>query len=80
MTALVAACLWLVAANVAGMIPSRTGHRRRALALILTSLPLGVWVVVAAGPLWGAAFALGSASILRWPLTLLARRVAGRGR
>ncbi|WP_375260870.1 DUF2484 family protein [Palleronia sp.] len=40
MSALVAACLWLVAANIAGMIPSRNGHRRRAVALILTAPPL----------------------------------------
>ena len=47
MSVAVAACLWLVAANVAGMIPSRTGHRRRVVVLIVTALPMAAWVFAA---------------------------------
>ena len=79
MNVAVAACLWLVAANVAGMVPSRTGHRRRAAVLILTVLPMAAWVFAAAGLLWGAAFLLAAGSILRWPLGLLVRRLRGVG-
>ena len=65
---LVLLCLWVVAANVAGMLPSRHDHRPAAVALIATGVPLLGLVTWQHGPVLGLiAFGAG-ASILRWPL------------
>lgn len=81
MLALLLSCLWIVAANVAGMLPSRRGHWPAAVALIVTGIPILGLVTLQYGPVAGfIAFGAG-ASILRWPLRLgLARLVRRRDR
>lgn len=81
MTALAVACLWLVAANVIAVLPSRDHHWRAAYGLIAVGVPILGWVTLLNGPLWGLAFLIGGASVLRWPLILLWRRLLqGPGR
>ncbi|MEM1387692.1 MAG: DUF2484 family protein, partial [Pseudomonadota bacterium] len=41
---LIAFCIWAVAANFAGMLPSRRRHWPAAYALMVTGLPLLAWV------------------------------------
>lgn len=76
MTALAAACLWLIAANLIAMLPSRDQHWRAAYGLIAVGVPILGWVTMTGGPLWGLAVLIGGASVLRWPLVRLWRRVA----
>jgi len=75
--AVILGLVWLVAANVIAMLPSRDHHWRAAYALIALGVPLVGWITYKAGPLWGFAFLLGGASVLRWPLIRLWRRVQG---
>ncbi|SEM53467.1 Protein of unknown function [Loktanella fryxellensis] len=79
---LVMALVWLIAANVAAMLPGRNQHRRRAMALLAVGLPLLVWLTVDQGPLLGLLFFAGGASVLRYPLLHLLRWLRGvtRGR
>lgn len=70
---LILACLWLVAANVIGMFPSRRHHWPAVYGLIATGLPLLVYVIWQNGPWWGLAFFILAASVLRWPLIYLGR-------
>ena len=72
------ACLWLVAANVAAMFPSRDHHWRFAYLMMAAGLPLLVWVVVADGVIWGAVVLVAAGSVLRWPVWFLWRWVRGR--
>ena len=62
------ACLWLITANLIGMLPSRDRHWRAAYGLIAIGIPLLGWLTYAAGALWGLAFLAAGASILRWPV------------
>ncbi|MFD1508869.1 DUF2484 family protein [Lacimonas salitolerans] len=75
---LILCCLWLVAANVAAMIPSRDNHWARAYALIVLGIPLLGWVTWAHGPWIGLLVMLAGMSVLRWPVIYLARWVRGR--
>lgn len=68
MIPLALACLWLVAANLIAMLPSRDRHWRAAYLLIALGIPLLGWVTYANGPVWGLIFLAGGASVLRWPL------------
>lgn len=69
-----ALCLvWLVAANVIAMFPSRDKHWRAAYVLIAIGVPLLGWVTYTAGPIVGMAILAAGASILRWPLVFLWR-------
>ena len=62
-------CLvWLVAANVIAMFPSRDYHWRAAYVLIAIGVPLLGWVTYASGPIVGLLVLAAGASILRWPL------------
>jgi hypothetical protein len=80
---LIAACLWLLAANVVGLIPSRRRHWPQAYALIAIGLPVLVWVFSENPPWIGALVLLAGASILRWPVYFLlrwaGRKLRGRG-
>ncbi|NAZ36401.1 DUF2484 family protein [Rubellimicrobium sp. CFH 75288] len=76
--AAVATLLWFVGANVLAMIPSRDHHRTRACLLIVVGVPLLGWLTVAEGPVWGLLALAGGASVLRWPLIQLGRRLLGR--
>lgn len=75
--AVISGLVWLVAANVIAMLPSRDQHWRAAYGLIALGVPLLGWITYTAGPLLGLAFLLGGASVLRWPLIRLWRRVQG---
>lgn len=82
MTAFIGGCLWLVAANLLGMVPSRDNHWARAYGLIALGLPLLGYIVFQNGVLVGLAFLAAGASVLRWPLIYLARwlrRITGQG-
>ncbi len=79
MAPLAAACLWLIAANLIAMLPSRDHHWRAAYVLIALGIPLLGWVTFVAGPIWGLALLAAGASLLRWPLIHLWRRLRRRG-
>lgn len=72
---LIFACLWIVAANVAGMVPSRDNHWRRAYILIAIGVPLLGWVTLQNGPWIGIAVLAAGMSVLRWPVVSLGRWV-----
>lgn len=67
----IAALLWLLAANVLAMIPSKDNHWFRAYVLIATGLPLLVWVWWQNGWVMGLLALAAGASVLRWPLRYL---------
>jgi hypothetical protein len=65
---LILALVWLAAANIIAMFPSKDHHWRTAYALIAIGIPLLGWVTWASGPIVGLLVFAGGASILRWPL------------
>ena len=76
--ALAAAFGWLIVANVIAMFPSRDHHWRAAFALIAIGIPLVGWVTYQNGPIWGLVILGAGASVLRWPLIYLVRRLRTR--
>ncbi len=74
------ACLWAVTATLVAMLPSRDHHWRAAYALIAAGIPILGWVSYQNGPWVGLTVLAAGASILRWPLIHLWRRVRRRGR
>jgi len=64
---------WLVAANVAGMFPSKHKHWPAAYVLIAVGLPILGFVVWENGVLIAALVLLAACSILRWPVRYLFR-------
>jgi hypothetical protein len=72
---LVLAFLWLLAANVIAMFPSRDNHWRNAYALIAVGVPILGLVTWQDGPVWGMLLLAGACSVLRWPLVYLWRRL-----
>ncbi|MEY1555998.1 DUF2484 family protein [Yoonia sp. R2331] len=70
--------IWLVAANLLGMIPSRDNHWRRAYVLIALGVPLLGWITLEFGPWIGLAFLAAGSSVLRWPLIYLGRWLRAR--
>jgi hypothetical protein len=75
MIPIVLACLWLIAANVLAILPSRDHHWRNAYALIAIGIPLLGWVTYENGPLIGLLLLAAGASVLRWPVIYLWRWV-----
>lgn len=73
---LILACVWGLAACVAGMGPRRF-HIPAAWVLILTGIPLLGFVTYQTGPFWGVLLLLGGMSVLRWPLIRLGQRIRG---
>lgn len=74
MTLPLALCLlWLIAANLIGMLPSRDKHWRAAYVLIAIGVPLLGWLTWEAGPVIGLVMLAAAASILRWPVFFLWR-------
>lgn len=70
---LVCAAIWLIAANVLAMIPSKDNHWRRAYILIAIGVPIVGWVTAENGP-WIALLVLAAGmSVLRWPVIYLGR-------
>lgn len=76
--ALLLALLWLIAANLVGMLPTRDKHWRAAYGLIAPGVPLLGWLTWEAGPIIGLVFLAAAASILRWPVYFLGRWVRRR--
>ncbi|MBL9053797.1 MAG: DUF2484 family protein [Tabrizicola sp.] len=70
--------LWLILANVIGMLPSRDKHWRAAYVMIAVGVPLLGWLTWEAGPVIGLIFLAAAASILRWPVVFLWRWVKQR--
>jgi hypothetical protein len=70
---LVFICIWLIAANVIAILPSRDQHWRAAYILIAAGIPLVGWVTWEGGPIWGMFVLAAGASVLRWPLVYLWR-------
>ncbi len=75
---IIAAFLWLIAANVIAMFPSRDQHWRNAYALIFIGIPILGWVTWTHGAIVGLLMLAGAASVLRWPLIYLWRWVKRR--
>jgi hypothetical protein len=69
--------LWLVAANVLGIVPSRDNMWSRAYALIAIGIPLLGYITYTNGPWIGLGFLIAGCSLLRWPLVHLARWLHG---
>jgi hypothetical protein len=67
-SALTAALIWLVAANVTGFLPSRDKHWRAAYVLIAVGIPILGWVTWTNGPIVGLVILAMGASVLRWPV------------
>ena len=70
---LIAALIWLILANVIGLLPTKDQHWRIAYLLIAVGIPILGWVTYQNGPIWGMVMAAGGASVLRWPVFFLAR-------
>lgn len=69
-----ALCLvWLIAANLIGMLPSRDKHWRVAYGLIAIGVPLLGWATYEAGPVVGLLLLGAAVSILRWPVVYMWR-------
>jgi hypothetical protein len=77
-TALVAGLVWLVAANLIGILPSKDHHWRNAYGLIAVGVPLLIWLICENGSWWGLAFVIAAGSVLRWPLRYLWRWIRAR--
>ncbi len=76
MTLPLALCLvWLIAANVIAMFPSRDRHWRAAYVLIALGVPLLGWATYVGGPVVGLLLLAAGASVLRWPVIFLWRRL-----
>ncbi len=72
-TSILIALVWFVAANIAGLLPSRDNHWRRAYILIATGVPILGYVTFENGPLVGLICFAAGASILRWPIVFMSR-------
>ncbi len=72
---LILACIWLIAANLIAMLPSRDHHWRAAYGLIALGIPLLGWVTWTDGPVIGGLMLAAGASVLRWPVIFLWRWV-----
>jgi len=78
-TSLMLACLWCVAANVIGMLPSKKKHWPSAYVLMTFGVPLlglvfwenGIWI--------GLLVLMAAMSILRWPLVYFMRWIKSIG-
>lgn len=78
MMPLALALLWLIAANVIAMLPSRDRHWTAAYILITLGIPILGWATWTNGPWVGLALMAAGASVLRWPLIYLWRWIRGK--
>ncbi|RLJ59053.1 uncharacterized protein DUF2484 [Litoreibacter meonggei] len=70
---LVAAFVWVIAANLLAMLPSNDNLWRRAYILIAIGVPLLGWVTFENGPWIGLICLAAGVSVLRWPVRYLGR-------
>jgi len=68
---LAAGLVWLIAANVVAMFPSKDHHWHNAYRLIALGVPILGWIVWENGLLMALLFLAGGASVLRWPVWFL---------
>ena len=71
MTAFIIGCLWIVAAQVIALLPSRDRHWRAAYVLIAVGLPILWFVYREQGPWVALLFLIGGMALLRWPVWYL---------
>ncbi|MBM3615964.1 MAG: DUF2484 family protein [Alphaproteobacteria bacterium] len=76
--ALIAALVWLILANVVGMLPSKDQHWSNAYKLIAVDLPILVWLGLTNGALHAPVFLVAAGSVLRRPLVYLWRWIQRR--
>lgn len=74
-TSVFLALAWLLLANIVGFFPSKKKHWPAAYVLMVVGLPIAIFLFVENGPWMGLLFLAGAASILRWPLIFLLRRL-----
>ena len=77
---LIAACLWLITANLIAMFPSKDHHWKNAYMLMALGLPLALWLSQSQGALIALIFLACAASILRWPVYFAWKWLRGLGR
>ncbi len=77
---LIAACLWLILANLIAMFPSKDYHWRNAYKLMAVGAPLTLWLEWTHGPLIALIFLACASSILRWPLWYAWKWLRGLGK
>lgn len=71
----VLALLWLLLSNVIAFFPSKKKHWPAAYFLMSIGLPIAIYVFYE-NPIWvGVLFLIAAASMLRWPLIFLLRRL-----
>ena len=73
MTSVILACLWVIAAHVIVLFPSRDKHWRISYVLVTVGLPILVYVIYQNGIVLGLIVLAGAMSILRWPVIYLMR-------
>lgn len=70
--------VWLLVGNLLAMLPSKQSHWPQAIVLIVTGIPLLIWVFWAAGPWIGLLALAAGLSVLRWPVKYAAAWVVRR--
>ncbi|KMW58053.1 UDP-N-acetylenolpyruvoylglucosamine reductase [Candidatus Rhodobacter oscarellae] len=75
---LILACLWVLVASLAAMLPTRDRHWRLAYGLIAVGIPLLGYVTYQNGPWVGLLCLAAGVSVLRWPVIYLLRWLRGR--
>ena len=78
MTSLILFCLWIVAANVVPMLPSRDQHWTAAYILIAIGIPLLGYLTWQNGPVYGLIGLVAGMSVLRWPVIFVTRWARGK--
>lgn len=69
------ALLWLILSNVIAFFPSKKKHWPAAYFLMAIGLPIAIFVFYE-NPIWvGVLFLIAAASIFRWPLIFMLRRL-----
>jgi hypothetical protein len=77
MISFILACLWIIAAKVIAMFPTRDHHWRAAYWLMALGVPLLGWIVWQHGVVYALVGLLAGAWVLRWPVYYLWKRVRG---
>lgn len=73
MISLALACLWIIAAKVIAIFPSRDHHWRAAYILMAIGVPILIWITLKHGVLPAIVALLAGAWVLRWPVYYMAK-------